>query len=122
MSFLEKGNQQTKSISINYIFYQWRHYHYKLTLDLYNKSLDQQGWYFQVGDVALVTDAGIELQNPPVVEIDPQSLEITFNQIIFREFTFSGTFYPYSNPNDDNGIYFQMFPSEFIPNGTIINP
>lgn len=82
---------------------------YKVDLlrDFKWKPLDKKSLYWKLGDVSVVNEvANEQLINPPVT-FNSETFEIIFNQIYVGRQTLSGTLYPYKNPDDPDGIYFQ---------------
>lgn len=79
---------------------------YKVTLKRYIKNPDNPGWFWRVSQADIINGA-TQQPNSPSVEINPQTTDVTFNQIHFRNKKIKATLYRYFNPNDNKGINYQ---------------
>jgi Leucine-rich repeat (LRR) protein len=79
---------------------------YKVTLERYIKNPDNPGWFWRVSQADIINGA-TQPPNTPSVEFNPQTTDVTFNQIHFRNKKIKATLYRYINPNDSNSFYYQ---------------
>jgi hypothetical protein len=81
---------------------------YGVELVRYNPS-DTNGWYWRVNNIYQVNKLS-EQVNQPLAIYSSETLEIKFNKIYLGSKIIEATLYPYVNPSDPEGFYFQYIP------------
>lgn len=79
--------------------------HYKVILDRHIINPENPGWFWHASQITLIN--GVNQQASPSVEFNPQTTDLTFNQIYFRNHKIKATLQRYINPLDMNGFYYQ---------------
>ncbi|MCK5830158.1 MAG: hypothetical protein KAH20_07620 [Methylococcales bacterium] len=79
---------------------------YKVTLNRYINNPKNPGWYWYVSQATMLRGAK-QQSSYPSVEFNPQTTNVTFNQIHFRNNKIKATLHRYINPLDKNGFYYQ---------------
>ncbi|MCK5831922.1 MAG: hypothetical protein KAH20_16645 [Methylococcales bacterium] len=82
----------------------------KVSLNPIKNPLDEHGFYWKLNSLQIVKNATIEQANKAGVTYNPQTSELKFKQIAFKNKLIKATFRVYNDPDGMKGTYFQYIP------------